>query len=799
MDNEKIGIILERLQDKNSEIQNSALEMLHSEVRAAAGTITKEQQDLFDILNKLKLCVNFMNEANKKHLNDIISVLSVGPEDRDIINVIKYRLLGNITDLENWGHQYVKQLINACVKIRHREVEIFNYSPVVDLIISYLFQHNSEVEAIDFLLEISNLMPKENSEAHKNTAEGTDVNKLDLIVKHIDKDNFERIYEYLIELEKFYPLREMVLEITKCKETRHLIHLLEYNRIPEAVDYVRNIKNPKMRKQCIYILARCNVYFSGNEEEEFILTNKHIHKFYLNAATSLEIVQSKKIDYILKGLNKDKIDAAAVCNGLIHFGFFRDPLFNRHPEDYNIKKEYITLLNQQQGETTTLNASIGCIQCYEPNKIIESHASSIFEHKDVGAILSVAISSYKNQDIDDSVLNLFSGILGSENPKDVLPCLFGITLIYSGIHGRSKEEAYEKVFPLLNHPSPNVACMAIYAIGVLFTGTGNKDILSICIEVYNELDANKSNFYNFAVLGISLIFYRRPDLAESEEFLNLPKPIKIFSYGMIFVGAGKPNATEEIMNASFTGDAVPFDESLGLLASALTAISDPIATEMVERLLFSSLMLNNPHIKNVVPLCLALLYPSTNKNNIVDFLERSINSREANITSLISLGIIGAGTNSSKILNIMAANFNILYKDVKESSALIYAQGLVNLAKGMCTLNPLVYNNRVINDKSLIGLLSTIFLFLTEDTNFLQNDTYMLYSIVQAISPKYVSGIEGEIKVGKPIETVGLTGNPNKISGVVVHSMPVVLNANEKAETATEVCTDFIEDILVDK
>ena len=117
----------------------------------------------------------------------------------------------------------------------------------------------------------------------------------------------------------------------------------------------------------------------------------------------------------------------------------------------------------------------------------------------------------------------------------------------------------------------------------------------------------------------------------------------------------------------------------------------------------------------------------------------------------------------------------------------------------MLTLSPLVCDKRIIIDKSIIGLLGLITMLLNENYSCFKENSFILYIITQAILPKYVTGITGEIKVGKPVETVGLTGNPNRISGKIVYTSPIILNYDQKAETDVEVETVFIEDILIKK
>ena len=796
--NDDLKIILESLKERDEDVQKHALDMLIENVRSNAGTITQEQQDLLDVITQLKDLLFKYKGNNRALLSDIISVLSIGGSEESVRDVLLYRMEGNVTNLEMWGHQYVKQLVLGCIKVRTKEIDVINYSKIVEPITEYFFKHNSEVEAIDYLLEISGLEGSTLCNLNIMPELGTEVNKLDLIEKHVDESNFNRVYLYLLEINRFYDLRELILNIVKNKPSLYLVHLIEYRMFKDAVEYVKQIKEEDVKRQLLYILARCNIsYETKNEDELFILENRHIAKNFKETNEDLEILNAAKIDYILKGLNTEKVDAAAVCNGLIHFGFMRDPLFERVEGDYLIKADYISML--KQCATKTINASIGCVYGFNPSLLIERSSSNIFEIKDLGTILGLAISSTKMKDNDKIIFDLLCDFLSSEQVSDILAALYGISLVYSGTIGNNFEFIYEKLFPMLNHLNADVVCLTIYTISSIFYGNVPETFLILCCDILSENNLNQSTFYLYAVLGLGLAFYKREDLYETEIYNKLPRHIQNLAYGLIYIGSGSPEKIEELMNNSFAGECEPINEILGLISCALIGLGDSLASNMIENQLLSALHLNNMHIKKVVPLCLSILFASTNKASVVEYLERSIHGAEVEIASAVALGIVGAGTKNSRILSIMSTAFNLMYKDLAESSALIYSQGLVNLGKGTLSLSPLAYNERVIIDKSVIGLLNIVMMIMSEGYSCFKENSFLMYGIVQSIMPKYVTGVDCEIKIGKPVEIVGLSGNPTKISGKVLHQSPVILNVGEMAETDVEMCTEFIEDILVEK
>ncbi|XP_077301425.1 uncharacterized protein LOC143922021 [Arctopsyche grandis] len=299
------------------------------------------------------------------------------------------------------------------------------------------------------------------------------------------------------------------------------------------------------------------------------------------------------------------------------------------------------------------------------------------------------------------------------------------------------------------------------------------------------------------MLGLGYIYMKCPHLKNTDLFLQLDKYCKILALGLMDLGSGSPTVVDTILTEAFTGETDALLESIGLLSSCLVGLGDTVSTPLLDRICNSSLLLDSPHLKNVFPLCLALIYTSNPKSEVIDTLEKSLTSGDSDSNALIALGIVGAGTKSARILRILEVNFANIYKDSKSSSALILSQGLVNLGKGLFTLSPLMYEKSLVSDRGLIGILSTITVFL--DQSLFPDYSFLCYFLTLSISPKYVVGYEGTCRVGKPSDNVGLAGNPNKINGTVVHSLPVILNTNEKAEVDDEVLTAYIEDVLVKK
>jgi len=837
MNTSDIDLIIERIHDSDPDIQLSALESLKKEIKTSQDSIHSRVENIHDFIRDLETCSRSMVDENRRLLYDILSVLEGGE------NALDFKLLGNTTDLKEWGHQYVKKLI-YCILERKNTIE--EYFIFVEPIIEFLFGHNSEIEAIDFIIEIAqpallsafdnkkkffeteikiitdfvqdggvmddqqSVSEKEEKEEimfFKQRADAKREELLDSIASYVDDNNRDRIRVYLEEMAKFYDLKGILLKVCRYDPSRFVVGLLRYGMTKEAVEFVEGLEDPNHRLQCQYILFRSSVRYEAS------LDGSHLAGTFLRVAKSLEILAPKELDYVFSGLNRDRIDVAAIANGLVHFGFQRDPVFYPQENDFKLKEEHAEQLKLNKSIATV--ASAGLINAFSSGRIAEEFADEIYGTPEIGAVLAMSLAFHRFSG-DDSILDLLASFVNSERVDEVIAALTGIAIVYTNTH---HSPVYDLVLPLLSSPHSDICHFAIYVLGAVFAG--DLDVFEPCSNIYKELKP-ESNFANFSVLGIALFFYRHYEEESSDLVVSalaaLDKHTRILALGFMFLGTGDSSVIDRILSETFVGEIDALLESLGLISCCLIGIGDSVAIQLIERICTSSLLLDSPHLRNIVPLCIALLYISNPKIEIIDFLEKTINSGECNVNSLVSLGIVCAGTCSSRASQILDSNFGHVYKDPKASIALILTQGMVDLGKGMCTLSPLAYNNSVIMKKNMISMVSTLFLFI--EFGIMKDYPFLYYLITNAISTKYITAmpsvedskavdinnettedeyVEGSIKIGRPVDVVGKAGKPNRLSAIVTHSMPVVLNTNELAETEDEVYTSYVEDILIRK
>ncbi|ADM11316.1 26S proteasome regulatory subunit 4 [Encephalitozoon intestinalis ATCC 50506] len=791
MEEDELKIIVERIRDPDADIQNNALNMLFNITKSSHSKSidTINFQYLADNLPMLEEVCKDLSEDKRKWLCDIISAICVIDDEKKLL---EYRIEGNVIDLKEWGHLYVKKLTGCIADVKNGKMDLpFERTREVSRkCIDFLFKHNAEFEAIDFLLEIRGI---------------------ESILEYVDTHNYNRIVLYLEDMNSFVELSEVILGIyLKMNDhSRYVVGLIKRQKTKEAIEYVKKIEDRDYKKQCLYILARCNLYYEVSDpEEKYILSNSYIKEVYRSVGTELEIDKPSKMDGIFRGFKYDKdtkqLASVAIANGFVHMGYGRDPIFVPQEGDSRVPLDYEAILGCDVPDLISVFGSIGVIESWNSEKVMETLQEHIFSdssHRKTGSLLGLALSGLRNFEERPAILALLSNNLQSNNSIHVIGTLLGIEAMFSGTQS---EEVRELLQPLMFSDCNEVVFFTAFTLGSVFCGSADEDLTSLMLQTFLEKEKeSETQFFRFLMLGLASLFYRRKDVecGIMEIGGSLGKHQNILIKGFQHAGSGDSNIIESILTDSFTGDTDALLESLGLLSCALVSMGDETSSQMVGRIVSSSLLLDSSHLRSVLPLCYSILYPSNPQVNVLDILEKSLNIGETNciISTIVSLGFIGAGTLNSRITKILDQQYSYYYKDLKVLPVLKIAQGLVSLGKGLLSISPLCFDKTTFMPKNTIGLFSTVFMLLDSSISpLITSHSYMFFLLCQACTPKYVTCSEKiNIRVGHPINTVGMVGEPKKLSSVQMHTSPVVLSEKTRAETDENVCSSYIEDVLI--
>ena len=411
---EELDLCVTRLQENDANLYPGALESLRKLIRASTTSMTS-------VPNPLKFMIphyEAMKEAYeklpgnsevKKECADIVSILSMTMSDKN--DCLKYKLLGN-TDRQNieaWGHEYIRHLAgeivtewnaidpekeaaDAAISSEEGGADIEmgdtekkdNLLNMVQQIVPSQMKHHAESEACDLLMEVE---------------------KLDLLDEHVDKNSFARVCLYLTSCVPYVPdpentnlLKTSLRIFRKFEQYPQALRLALQLNEPQLVrEIFLECKDSTLQKQLAYMLGRWAVFsfFLENslcfnfvfvfrqqhfladlEENDFdevieIMSNAHLNNSFLNLARELDIMDAKTPEDVYKShldnvrpvFGGGSVDSArqnlasSFVNGFVNTGFGHDKLLMEDGNKWLYK-------NKEHGMMSA-TASIGLILLWD--------------------------------------------------------------------------------------------------------------------------------------------------------------------------------------------------------------------------------------------------------------------------------------------------------------------------------------------------------------------------------------------------------------------------------------------------
>ncbi|KAM1691992.1 hypothetical protein ACFX13_015303 [Malus domestica] len=155
--------------------------------------------------------------------------------------------------------------------------------------------------------------------------------------------------------------------------------------------------------------------------------------------------------------------------------------------------------------------------------------------------------------------------------------------------------------------------------------------------------------------------------------------------------------------------------------------------------------------------------------NVMDTLSRLSHDTDSEVAmaAVISLGLLGAGTNNARIAGMLRNLSSYYYKDASLLFCVRIAQGLVHLGKGLLTLNPYHSDRFLLSPTALAGIITLLHACLDMKAIILGKYHYILYFIVLAMQPRMLLTVDENLKplsipvrVGQAVDVVGQAGRP---------------------------------------
>ena len=360
---------------------------------------------------------------------------------------------------------------------------------------------------------------------------------------------------------------------------------------------------------------------------------------------------------------------------------------------------------------------------------------------------------------------------------------------------------------------------------MVYVGTGDGEVASAIIENgFFDRSATdlESSSCRLLSLGLGLVFLGRGEEADVSlqtvqailENEGVRKFAGTIVGGLAYTGSGNVLKVQEMLHAcsEHLEEKDSKHQAAAVLSIAAIAFGEPLGRQMAMRQMDHLLQYGDPVIRRSVPLALALLNVSVPDVALMEKLSKLSHDNDAETaqSAIIALGMVGGGTNNSRIATMLRNLAEFYYKDPNQLFTVRLAQGLLHLGKGSMTLSPSRQQGQFSNPSALAGLISTLVLF-TDFDSLVITRPYLLYLLTLSIQPRTLVTVDVEtgepvkvnVRVGKVNDTVGQAGaNAKTLTGFQSFTSPVLLGHGEGAELATEeyiALTPIFEDVVMVK
>ncbi|XP_038998543.1 26S proteasome non-ATPase regulatory subunit 2 homolog A-like [Hibiscus syriacus] len=821
---QQLELYVERVQDSDPGLQKVALESMRHEIRTSTSSMTSVPKPLKFLRPHYETLKSFYetmpNSDLKKYLADILSVLALTMSAEGERESLKYRLLGSEGDIGSWGHEYVRNLAGEIsqeyIKRQSEEAPIEDMMELVQQIVSFHMKHNAEPEAVDLLMEVEDL---------------------DLLVEHVDKTNFKRTCLYLTSAARYLPGPDdmLVLDIAytiylKFEEFASALQIaLSLDNMQHVRQVFMSCDDQLKKMQFCYILARHGITFElddemvadddGREALQDIINNTKLSESYLTLARDIEVMEPKSPEDIYKahlldgrasaGASVDSARqnlAATFVNAFVNVGFGQDKLMTA-PADSSIGGSTGNWLfkNKEHGKTSAA-ASLGMILLWDVDSglaQIDKYFHSNDNHVIAGALLGVGIVNCGVKNDCDPALALLSEYISKEDSSVRIGAIMGLGIAYAGAQN---EQICSSLTPILNDAKAPLDVIAFTAIslGLIYVGSCNEEVAQAII--FALMDRSESELgeplTRLLPLALGLLYLGKQESVEATAEVSKTFNEKIRKYcdmtllSCAYAGTGNVLKVQNLLgHCAQHLEKGETHQGPAVLGIAMVAMAEELGLEMSIRSLEHLLQYGEQNIRRAVPLALGLLCISNPKVNVMDTLSRLSHDSDSEVAmaAVISLGLIGAGTNNARIASMLRNLSSYYYKDASLLFCVRIAQGLVHLGKGLLTLNPYHSDRFLLSPTALAGLVTMLHACLDMKAMVLGKYHYILYFIVLAMQPRMFMTVDENLKplsvpvrVGQAVDVVGQAGRPKTITGFQTHSTPVLLAAGDRAELATE-------------
>ncbi|CAL5381212.1 unnamed protein product [Camellia sinensis] len=488
-----------------------------------------------------------------------------------------------------------------------------------------------------------------------------------------------------------------------------------------------------------------------------------------------------------------------------------------------------------------------------------SAAASLYFHSNdnhviAGALLGVGIVNCGIKNDCDPALALLADYIDTEDSSVRIGAIMGLGLAYAGAQN---EQIRSKLTPILgdNKVPLDVIAFTAISLALVYVGSCNEEVaLAIIFALMDRSESELGEpLTRLLPLGLGLLYLGKQATTEVSKTFNekIRKYCDMTLLSCAYAGTGNVLKVQHLLGQCAQHlEKGETHQGLAILGIAMVAMAEELGLEMAIRSLEHLLQYREQNIRRAVPLALGLLCISNPKVNVMDTLNRLSHDTDTKVAmaGVISLGLIGAGTNNARIAGMLCNLSSYYYKEASLLFCVRIAQGLVHLGKGLLTLAPYHSERFLLSPKfqqwetsskcwkriqsddpnkfslqlcwvkngvkcfmhsllrqgtALAGIVTLLHACLDMKAIILGKYHYVLYFLVLAMQPRMLLTVDENLKpllvpvrVGQAVDVVGQAGRPKTITGFQTHSTPVLLAAGDRAELATEKSTPLKLDLL---
>ncbi|EUD66853.1 26S proteasome regulatory subunit N1 [Plasmodium inui San Antonio 1] len=600
---EELELLITRLRDDDPDVVNLSITMLNKEIIDTSGILTSSLLALkvlkthYNTLLEIHEHMKF--EECKKKMSNMISALSTTIGDEN--NIVKYIIMGNKSDLVSYGHEYIKNLISKLLvefkNVKEEESSgsvaavtsgsaagvaaagassspsvagssgplagspgsmpkgvhmISHIYELVNIIVPYCFNHNTEYEAIDLLIE---------------------VDKINDIHLYVDEKSCERSILYLLNIthyssstEEYYKLMDVILHILK-KHKRHVEYLkilLRLNRTEKIKDLLFECGDMMTCKQMALICSRHSIHLEFTQEETIryphmdlnqlasLSSGEHLSSIFLKLAKDLDVEEPKLPEDIYKTYLEEKRNtnvwdsakqnlSSSFVNAFVNAAFCKDKLMTVNSSLWIFKNKDYGLMSA--------TASMGLLLLWnidEGLSQIDKFQYSTDQYVKAGSLMAFGLACTNVKSECDPAFALLSEHIDAENTMERIGAILGFGYAYAG---SGKESLLDVLMPSLVDNGCIIECsvFAAVSLGLVFVGSQNREIAEYIIDtvmerekVPNSLDQPIAKLYAVA-LGLLFLCSREKCEATLSALEIIKHPIAKYMMttveGMSFAGS----------------------------------------------------------------------------------------------------------------------------------------------------------------------------------------------------------------------------------------------------------------------